>query len=298
MLAPGTSLIEVCKRATRSVFIASPFVKLDALRKVMAAISPDVMVTIVVRFLPADIAAGVTDAEIVQELNLRSRTRVLAHPRLHAKIYRADEYALVGSANLTHRGMGWCTGSNIEVLIDGKSSMNVIQETEAELLQSSYELTLARVAAVLASLPTDSISRGAEMLEAAYWVPLCSRPSALWDVYVSGDANILARTLDSARRDLMNLEVPQGLTKDLFDQYVRSAFLASDVFRAVVDRVSGEALSDTEGPGWIADKLQLKGAETPDDAWRALKEWLRLYAADVVHIAAVTERIIKAQKIR
>lgn len=298
MLAPGTSLLEVCKSASRSVFIASPFVKLDALRKVIAVLGPDVTLTIVVRFLPADIAAGVTDAEIVQELIFRPRTRVLAHPRLHAKIYRADESVLVGSANLTHRGMGWCAGSNIEVLIDGKTSMNIIQATEAALLQSSYELTPARVASVLANLPKEFNPRESDMPETDDWIPSCSRPSALWDVYDSGDANILAATLDAAHRDLLKLDVPKGLTRDLFDQYVRSSFLTSEVYKAVVDRVSSEALSDADGPTWLAENFKAQNTESPEDSWRALKEWLRLYGVGVVHIAAVTEKIVKAQRIR
>jgi len=53
---------------------------------------------------PEEIAAGVSDLDVWRVVCKRPHARLLLCPAIHAKYYRIDGLALVGSANLTRRG--------------------------------------------------------------------------------------------------------------------------------------------------------------------------------------------------
>ena len=56
------------------------------------------------RWLPREIAAGVSDPEILDVLEERGNFTLTLVDNLHAKIYVADENCLVGSSNVTLSG--------------------------------------------------------------------------------------------------------------------------------------------------------------------------------------------------
>src|SRR5262249_44053895 len=63
-----------------------------------------------------EIAAGASDLSVFDLLRKRSGSRLLLHPRLHAKVMLIDDQvAVVGSANITEAALGVAPQPNAEV---------------------------------------------------------------------------------------------------------------------------------------------------------------------------------------
>ena len=107
-------LSSVCSGAEHLI-IASPYIKADALTKVLADVSPAASLICITRWNLHDFAAGVSDTECRTIVTERGGSFRL-HPSLHAKYYRIEDVILVGSANLTSSAMGWSPHSNLEIL--------------------------------------------------------------------------------------------------------------------------------------------------------------------------------------
>ena len=111
---PGDLLSSICSGA-HHLIIAAPYIKADALTKVLADISPAASLICITRWNPHDLAAGVSDAECRTIVTVRGGSFRL-HPSLHAKYYRFDNVVLIGSANLTSSALGWSLQPNLEIL--------------------------------------------------------------------------------------------------------------------------------------------------------------------------------------
>ena len=136
--SPGDEFSRLCSGAN-SIVISAPYIKADALGKVLSDVSPNASLTCVSRWTLQDLKQGASDIEcvtIVREFGGSFRL----HPTLHAKFYRIDGAVLVGSANLTLSGMGWSNHPNLEILCRPGElfDADVFQE---QLLANSREIT-------------------------------------------------------------------------------------------------------------------------------------------------------------
>ena len=111
---PGDMLSSVCSGA-QHLIIAAPYIKADALAKVLADVSPTASLICITRWNLHDLAVGASDTECRTIVTERGGSFRL-HPLLHAKYYRIDDVVLIGSANLTYSAMGWAAQSNLEIL--------------------------------------------------------------------------------------------------------------------------------------------------------------------------------------
>ena len=103
---PGDGFLELIRTANDRVVIAAPYIKSPTLRRLLNAVPETVSECIcVTRWLPEDIASGVCDLEILDDIAGARGGRLLVHPHLHAKYYSNGRQTLVGSANLTARGL-------------------------------------------------------------------------------------------------------------------------------------------------------------------------------------------------
>ena len=103
-------------QARERVIVVSAYIGGDALEQLLDAVPASVSRRMVAtRWDAQDIATGATDWR-VWDIAQQHGMRLLACPRLHAKIYVADDRALVGSANATTSGMGIGVG-NLELLV-------------------------------------------------------------------------------------------------------------------------------------------------------------------------------------
>ena len=111
---PGSLLTRLCSNA-RCLLIVAPYIKADALARVLDEIHPGASLTCITKWDPNDIAVGASDLEC-RSLVIGSGGSFKLHPSLHAKFYRIDDVVLIGSANLTSSAMGWVPQPNLEIL--------------------------------------------------------------------------------------------------------------------------------------------------------------------------------------
>src|ERR1700761_8118340 len=115
--ALGDAVIKAGRAAEERAVLCAPFVKIGALEPVLGALAPAVDVLLFTRWRPEEVAAGVSDTAVLGLIEGRGG-RVFLCDSLHAKAFIFDDVALVGSANLTARALGWTAAPNLEVLIE------------------------------------------------------------------------------------------------------------------------------------------------------------------------------------
>lgn len=133
----GDLLFRHAAAASDSLLLVAPFVKAEALERVLRGVSPQVQVTLVTRWRLDEIAIGVSDVDAYSLIAERNGSVWLLN-RLHAKYFRADQSILSGSANLTLTALGWVRTSNLEVITETmstSSSLEFEQKLFAEALQ-------------------------------------------------------------------------------------------------------------------------------------------------------------------
>ena len=134
----GAKIRTVMANALHDVIVVAPYIKKGTLSLLFESLRGGAdRVICVTRWLPQDIASGVCDLEILDVMTAIPNGMLLLQPQLHAKYYRGDDRCLVGSANLTHRGLGWTTPSNKELLLEIPRDYPGLQEWELHLLSSS-----------------------------------------------------------------------------------------------------------------------------------------------------------------
>ena len=299
MVDLGDRLLTICKDAINDVFLAAPFIKSDVIKRILGIIPDDVNLTVVVRFRPADIAARVTDFAIVDEVTKRPNTTLRAHPSLHAKIYRVDHRVLIGSANLTNSALGWCSTPNVETLVELQVNNDEISATEALIRQSSYELTPEIAEEIIKETPSQDhiLDDIAEPALQPIWIPKCRRPDILWSVYLRGEApDAKTSVVKAAQCDLDNLWIPPNLTQNSHNIIIKAVFQATPFYMALVQKLEGSGLSDDQGAKWLQDNFSGNMPDTPRDTWETVKQWLKEFGPDELHVEADSERTRMARR--
>lgn len=211
------------------VVLIAPFIKLDVFAAALAAIPDSVRdISCVTRWSVAEVAAGVSDPEIVEAAGRDGgRCTVALHHRLHAKLVLVDDVSLVGSANLTGRATGLVQPENVEILV--------------QIPSSNEEITrlLDRVShAVPATMElAEQIREQADMLCAAEpgfvkqlavstdrhppFVPITRSPRLLYGAYRGQMAKYPSDIAAGLVSDLAALDIPPGLDENNFNSIVR-----------------------------------------------------------------------------
>ena len=115
----GARIRALFENAEGGFSVIAPFIKIDALRSLIEVIPAGSHLRCVSRWLPREIAAGVSDPEILDLLEVRGSFSLSLVDRLHAKLYIAGDRCLAGSANITLAGLGEGGGcGNIETLVE------------------------------------------------------------------------------------------------------------------------------------------------------------------------------------
>lgn len=308
VVLPGDGILQLMPGATSRVVIAAPYIISPTIRRLLDAI-PDTVseCTCITRWLPEDIASGVCDLEILDDLAQARGGRLLVHPHLHAKYYSNGAQSLVGSANLTARGLGWYTPSNVELLVALPPEFAGLAAWEQSLLNSAVEATaqlreqirLQAEDLKQAGLPrhVPEVEDGAgEEEEPALWVPQCPTPDRLWQVYRGRGADtMVSSALEATQDDLVALSPPQGLTQDLFKAYV-PGILKQMPLLVEIDKLASSGLTDTKAHEFLADRLGGTDQEVDyDGVWRVVKQWLVHFFPDTYRLETGQEVLVKGR---
>ena len=298
----GERLLSVLNGAQRSVRIAAPFIKEQALKRALLDVSDDVDVTCITRWRPEDIASGVCDLEIFDIIKDRNNSALLIHPHLHAKFFSADTSCLVGSANLSHTALGWREPSNLELLIRLDTSEHELEDWWTGLLDEAIEATEEiRSALDLAATELRASGKQIQRPEAdqghsedyTFWVPECPRWTGLWEVYSGDEEQLPGSAIASAKSDLAALSLPPGMNLAGFEKALRTACRHTQIF-IEVDQLSREGLTDLSAHALLIEKFNV----APEDVsrrWHLTKRWLSELYADEFRVEANQEVFLKGK---
>ena len=283
----GTRLEELAGRASGELLLVAPYIKATSLERVLKCLNLDTPVTVVTRWRVDEIVNGVSDLEVWPILLSRKYTRLFLHDSLHAKYYRADSQALIGSANLTQQGMGWSQRPNLEILqatdvtaalVDFERvlmsrAVRVDDRTYCRYLAVVTELRLQGVPPKHASSPTD--------LDGDFDGLVRSRtPENLFVAYSGGIELLTSAAQIDAFHDLRALNVPSGLSQIAFREFIAARLQQSSLVISIDD-----FLSVPRRFGEVRDHLgshPLVAASDvgESDFWQTLMRWMLYFLPD------------------
>ena len=301
---PGKGVIDLVRSANDRLVIAAPYIKSHSLRSLMKHIPESVTELVcMTRWLPQDIASRVCDIEIYEDITKFKGGELRVHPHLHAKFYSNTNQCLVGSANLTDRGLGWYTPANVELLVELPSNFSGLPGWEVALLNSSVTATTELRDQILAEserlpkpdhhhLPEVEVSEKPD----AIWVPICTVPDRLWKIYRGvGADSIVTSAYDAAHSDLAALSPPHGLDQALFEAYV-SGILRQMPFISEIDVLASTGVTDLQAHQFLSERLGID-ATTAQHSWRVLKLWLIHFFGDSYRLETGQDILVKGKEI-
>jgi hypothetical protein len=284
----GDILLDDARSARLEVCLIAPFVKTEVVERIFAELSSDVRVNVITRWIPAEIAAGVSDLEVYDVVSNRPGTKLFLNGMLHAKLYRFDQRYWLGSANLTGKALGWRAPSNIEILRAANGRDDDLRHLEETLLSSSmladvrYREEVQRQVDLLVKLGFDPRPLAAEVggLPPS-WLPTCPAPEKLWEVYSDPEnarRRMVESAYDAAGADIACLQVGDGLSEIQFYRVMSGALNQMPLVR-LIEREAETGLDAEKAAALIA----AAGGAAPyatAEMWEILAAWLQYYFPD------------------
>lgn len=274
----GDHLVGLALQTEISALLVAPFIKVGALKRVVDALEPGIPLTVVTRWVPEELAAGVSDLEVWEAVQGRQGAMLRLLPGLHAKYFRFDDAALVGSANLTQMALGWTKQPNLELLIELPAAD--FATFEELLARNSFEVDAAAHAAMqvavnaLAADPTskplDPAPEPASVQES--WFPRSLQVQRLFDCYEGRRDEVIESVFKDGQLDLTSLAAPGGMNERTFDRFV-AARLQQVPAVALIDAASATALDRTSGAHLLVG-AGLVSEEEGIAAWDVISAWL------------------------
>lgn len=276
----------LCSSALGEILLVAPFIKYAVLGRLVSVTRPSVPMQIVTRWLPQDIQAGASDIEVWDVVKARAQTRLRLRQDLHAKYYRADDYCLIGSANLTRAALGLSAAPNLELLIPALAGCDGLAGFEDELLAGCIDVDedlASQMKNVVSCLP---MLRSADDLEQidlterrspVTWVPALRQPEDLFEAYLGRSEALTGVAQRSAAADLSMLRIPPGLDEPAFRAVVGVTLLRMPVVAAV-----SHFITEPRRFGEVRDFLAqlLESPEAASREWQGLLRWMTFFLAD------------------
>ena len=276
----GKALCSFFANAKHLVIVA-PYIKTDALNRILAYVNPNANLICVTRWNPQDLALGASDTECRTIVTERSGSFRL-HPTLHAKYYRSDDAVLIGSANITLAAMGWSSHSNLEILcsptpdFDGGAFEKNLLDDAREISDHEFERWESISKIATANLP--AITEHQSRLDK--WCPATRDPRHLELAYQGRKCDIAASDeQQAAQRDLDALLFPPNLTQDQMRMWASTSLLAAPFTNSVIQ------LHGMESPvrdRIIAETYGLDRTEARRNI-ETVENWLAFLAPETLH---------------
>ena len=308
---PSDAVLGLMRSATSRIVIVAPFIKSATIRRLLTIV-PDTVseLACVTRWLPEDIVSGVCDLEIFDDVTQLQGGRLLVHPHLHAKYYSNGHKTLVGSANLTSRGLGWHTPANVEILVALPAEFPGLPNWEFALLASAVEATetLREQILIQAELlkqtglehhPPEVEFETKEEETVGLWVPQCPVPDRLWHAYRGRGADtMVSSAFKAAQDDLVALLPPQGLSEDLFTAYV-AGILRQMPLLTEIDKLALTGLTDTKAHEFLSNNLDgdTEGMSDYGRVWRIVKQWLLHFFPESYRLETGQDVLVRGREI-
>lgn len=228
--------------ARSRVVLIAPFIKVDVFAAALEAIPNSVLdVACVTRWSVAEVAAGVSDPEIVEVASRDGgRCTVALHHGLHAKLVLVDDVSLVGSANLTGRATGLVQPENLEILVQVSSAdeeVSRLLHRVSHAVPATVELArqVREQAEILCATEPDFVKQLAVSTDHhPPFLPLTRSPRHLYGAYKGQMSKYPSDIAAGLVMDLSMLDIAPGLDETNFNsavrQQLRSAPLLESLF--------------------------------------------------------------------
>ena len=295
--SPGNALVQLCADATRELVLIAPFIKVQALRRLLANVLPQVRVTCVTRWRADEVAAGVSDLEVFDVITEQRQGDLLLLPQLHAKYYRADSQCLVGSANVSTRAFGWSSSPNVELLIPESAELTRLVHFEKFIRSESRPATAEQKAIVDAAArelltqavpfavptaggeghgpdsPRDTQPFASTASEKfSTWLPAHRQPEDLFVAYRRAWDELTKTGRQATSGDLDVLDPPIGLTQPSFEAWIAAALMQMPMI-SLID----EFVIIPQRFGAVRDFIAVQANVDRDAAapmWQTTMRWL------------------------
>ncbi len=264
--------------------LVAPFIKQRVMQRLLAGVRPEVAVSIYTRWRPDEVAAGVSDLGVFDEVMGRGDTTLMLCAELHAKYYRSDERVLIGSANLTAAALGWAPVSNLELLVGSEWGDEQLAEFERRLALRSVPATaeirdfVQQAADELSEVVVSPASLVAPVaMGPTTWVPHTRHPDVLFRAY-SGKADELTSSgQEQTSADLAVLGIPSGLSEARFRLLVSSMLVQAPIVVAL-DGMLERPRRFGEIRDALGRRLASEGLDRdPSEVWQTLMRWLLMF---------------------
>lgn len=289
----GERIRGLFRNASNATIIA-PFIKVDALRSVLGAIPRDTPVRCVTRWLPMEVAAGVSDPEILNVLYERGSSELLLADRLHAKLYIADDRCLVGSANVTLAALGDIADrGNIEVLVDvpvddpGVVATLFTIDDEAKLATELMAASIRRLA--------DALPRTSQLAHADVWYPLSRHADRAYRIYNDNNSGYLTAADQILLADVARSNVRPGLSEPEFRSLIRDLLAQMPIAAEILDATEDKLLTHADARPYL-DALTTERFGS-QDLWRSFVYWMAFFYDDMVMKQDITEIALRRARL-
>ena len=287
----GQRIRALFESAVGNVSVVAPFIKVDALQSLLNVIPTDTYLRCVTRWLPKEVAAGVSDPEILDTLEERGNFTLSLVDRLHAKLYIAGERCLAGSANVTLAGLGEGSSRNIEVLIETNMDDLGIAATLEEISKAERPATMLmaqtarRLADSLSTLTASTVDLDAP------WFPISRRPEHAYRFYTQPPSELVKATDQILLIDIASSNLQPGLNEDDFRTAVRSLLAVIPIAQTLLDATEDMTLTRADTQSYL-EMISGDGFST-NDLWFAFVNWMAYFWFDSVLKQEITELALR-----
>ena len=292
----GARIRALFESAEGEIAVIAPFIKVDALRSLLQVIPTGPHLRCVSRWLPREIAAGVSDPEILDLLETRGNFSLSLVDRLHAKLYIAGDRCLAGSANVTLAGLGeGGDGSNIESLVETTiddpgiaATLEAIARVERVATRSMAQ-TARRLADSLANSTTSAVALDAP------WFPGSRRPEQAYRFYAQPPSGFVGAADHVLLADLASSNLPPGLEEGEFQAAIRSLLAAIPLAEALLEASEDTTLTRADANSWLET---IAGHDfSTNDLWIAFVNWMAYFFPDRVMKQEIAEVALRRARL-
>ena len=292
----GSRIRALFENTEDDVSIIAPFIKINALRSLLKVVPSGTHLRCVTRWLPEEVAIGVSDPEILDVLEERGNFRLSLVDRLHAKLYIVGDRCLVGSANVTLAGLGEGGDSNnIEILVDTTVDAPGVAETLEEI--SKTERPATRAIAQITRRLADSLSASAPPTAAIEisWYPISRRPQDAYLFYTQPPSGYTKAADRVLLDDLAKANLQLGLEEDEFRSAIRSLLQTMPIAEGFLNTTKDTTLTFADTHFYFKE---IAGDPfSANELWLAFVEWMAYFFNDQVMRQEITEIALRRAQI-
>ena len=278
----GEAVRALLGSATERAVLVAPFIKTEAFEYVIGELNADCELVCVTRWLPRDVASGVSDLGILDVIEGRGNSQLRLLDDLHAKLYAADDTCLVGSANVTLAGLGLRPQANTELLVEVPRSDDAVTQLLELVLERSRPATrneALQVAALARFVRADDLLEHREEV----WLPSSMRPELAFDLYNDFDREQAQLTFSqqATLTDIARAGLPSGLGRDEFESRIHDLLASVPEVEEFLDSDEMQVLEPGNLELRFADLVKRNLIADPVEGWSALSKWLEAFFSEL-----------------